>query len=419
MIEWNNAPNYVAPTQDNLYRAYGLGGSIGGYMNPTNLTMMNAPVQPTQQHAARGSFDSTLQRMANVQAPNYVNEFSNYYNDLMNKLSGLTGNQQGYSNAGLGQYNVGTAGQGQYNVGNSGLGMFDYNNTPLASYNMLNSGQGTYNSDLLNQLAGRVSTNLATPDASLAMGLARDQYQGQGLAQRQQLADSLAGMGGRGQGPAQQQLAQLNNSINQQQSDAYRKIAMDTERNAITDAQALEAMRGGFYDTGKARELQAALGQGDIYKTLANIGLQSFEGARGGELSNEQMRQRAFEDARARELQGANLGADSFNQARQRELQNAQLNNSIYSQNSQNNAAIAAAMAGLLPNMADFLKNQSALDQSAQGQTWGNWSQLNEADKARKNQEAAYSNQYQQDYQKWLKDMMSWSQSRGATGRQF
>lgn len=416
MFEWN-MPNYTAPTQSNLYKASGLGGNMG-YMNPTNLTMMNAPVQPTQQHAATGQFENTLRQMATVQAPNYVNDFSNYYNDLMNKLSGMAGNQQGYTNAGLGQYGIGNVGQGQYNPGSAGLGMFDYNSTPLADYK-INDTWNPYNSDVLNQLAGRISSNLQNPNASLAMGLARDQIQGQGLGARQQLTDSFAGLGGRGQGPAQAQMAQLNNTLNQQQSDAYRKIAMDTERNAITDAQALEAMRGGLYNDAQNRALQGQIAQGDIYKNLANIGLQSFEGARGGALANAGMSQSAFEDAMRRQLQGAELGANTFENARQRELQNAQMNNSIYSQNSNNNAQIAGYMAGLLPNMADFLKNQGNMDFAAKNQSFGNWSGLNAADKARKEQDAAYSNQYQQDYQKWLNDMMSWSQSRGATGRQF
>jgi hypothetical protein len=481
MFEWNNMPNYNMPTQNNNYQASG-GGSYWGadipkmYSAPNYIAEVNKPRQPSQQHPVQGKYENTLAQMANVTAPNYVNEFSSYYNDLMNKLFGMTQGQQGSTNAGLGQYdmgragqgqyNVGEAGLGQYNVGDAGLGMFDYQNTPLAGYNVQNSGQGTYdlpgdvgtgayNSNLMDKLTGRVTSNLTNPNASLAMGLARDQIQGQGIGARQQLSDSFAGLGGRGQGPAQAQMAQLGNSLNQQQSDAYRNIAMDTERNAIGDAQNLEQMKGGFFndaqgrqlqnaglgmqafESGKGRELQAALGQGDIYKNLANIGLQSFEGARGGQLSNAQlgssaysdaqsralqnagMGQSSYQDAMNRQLQGATLGADTFNQARQRELANAQLNNSIYQGNAGNSSAIAAAMAGLLPNMSQFLQNQGNMDVNAENQQMSNYQNLNSMDMSRKAQELALEQQYQKQYDQWLKDMMSWQNGRTNTGRQF
>lgn len=400
IFDYGSTTSYNTPPQNDSY----WGADVPMYpLSPDYIHAVQKPMQPIQQHPAQGKYDANLANMANVTAPNYLNDFTGSYNNLMSKLYGMTQNQQQSTNAGLGQYNVGDA----------GLGMFDYQNSPLANYKISNIGEnvgtGLYNSDLLNQLAGRVSSNLSNPDASLAMGLARDQIQqGQGLGARQQLTDSFAGLGGRGQGPAQAQMAQLGNTLNQQQSDAYRNIAMDTEKNAIAQAQALEGMRGGFYENQQGNQLQNAalnqqgqIAQGDLYKNLANIGLQSFEGARGGE------------------LQGATLGADTFNQARQRELLNAQLNNTIYQGNSSNNAAIAGSMAGMLPTMADFLKNQGNMDVAAQSQTYGNYQGLNQADISRKEQERGYDQQYQQQYQQWLKDMMSWQNSRGATGRQF
>jgi hypothetical protein len=426
----------------------------GGYYTPNPAAYQ--PVKPTLQPAPAGAYNNAVLSNATVNAPNYMNDFTSSYNDLMNKLYGMAQGGQQPTNAGLGQYNIGKAGQGQYdignaglgqyNVGNAGLGMFDYQNSPLANYKINqvggDVGTGLYGSDLLNQLAGRVSSNLTNPNASLAMGLARDQIQGQGLGARQQLTDSFAGLGGRGQGPAQAQMAQLGNTLNQQQSDAYRNIAMDTEKRAIEQAQALEQMRGGFYDTQQGNQLQNAalnqqgqIAQGDIYKNLANIGLQSFEGARGGQLSNAQlgntaysdaqsralqnagMNQSGFENSMSRQLQGATLGADTFNQARQRELQNAQLNNSIYQGNSANNSAIAGSMAGLLPSMANMLQNQGNMDMNAMNQTFANWSNLNEQDKARQLQAWQNGTAYQQQMANYIKEMEQWKS--GTSGRQF
>ena len=136
-------------------------------------------------------------------------------------------------------------------------------------------------------------------------------------------------------------------------------------------------------------------------------------------LQNAGMSQSAFQDALNRQLQGAQLGASTFENARQRELQNAQLQNSIYQQGIGNNSALAAAMAGLLPNMADFLKNQGNMDMSAQQQTYGNYQNLNQADIARKEQERQYSQDYQKQYQDWLKQMLAWQMGSLNTGRQF
>ena len=179
----------------------------------------------------------------------YMNQFMNNYNQNRNDLTNL-----------LGQWN-GT------NAGNAGLGMYDLGN----------AGMGLYDSALLGNLTNRVNTNLTNPNASLAMGLAKDQMAGSELGQRQALADRFAGWG-RGSGIRQAAESGLNRDINKTASDTYRQIAMDTEKQAIADAQALEGMKGGFMENALARELQNRTTQGGFYDTakareLQNAGL--------------------------------------------------------------------------------------------------------------------------------------------------
>lgn len=109
------------------------------------------------------------------------------------------------------------------------------------------SGTGLYGSGLLDQLAGRLSSNMANPDASNEMGLLKDQFTGQRRTAQQQLADRYAGYG-RGSGPmAAQQLA-LENSMNQNESGAKRQMLSDLLQQTIANSLGLEGLRSGNYN---------------------------------------------------------------------------------------------------------------------------------------------------------------------------
>jgi hypothetical protein len=116
------------------------------------------------------------------------------------------------------------------------------------------AGLGQYDSDLLNQLAGKVSGNLADPKSGQAYGLTMDRIQGQGNAARQNLADEFAGWG-RGSGVRSNAQSALENSLRKERADAGRQTAMEADRNAMKDSFDLEGMRGGFFENSKQREL--------------------------------------------------------------------------------------------------------------------------------------------------------------------
>lgn len=177
----------------------------------------------------------------------YMQDFLNYYNQNRGDVMGLMGNWG--------------------NIGQAGLGMYDLGN----------AGMGQYGSQLLGDLTNRVSSNLADPNASLAMGMAKDRMAGSELSQRQGLADRFAGWG-RGSGIRQAAEAGLTRDMGKTAADTYRQIAMDTEKEAIANAMGLEGMKGGFYENAMGRELQNRMGQGGFYDTsktreLQNAGL--------------------------------------------------------------------------------------------------------------------------------------------------
>ena len=99
VFDYNAGSGWGQPSQNNSY----WGASIPkAYSAPNYIAAVNKPMQPLQQHAVTGKYENQLAQMANVTAPNYVDDFSKYYGDLMSKLSDMTQNQQQSTNAGLG-----------------------------------------------------------------------------------------------------------------------------------------------------------------------------------------------------------------------------------------------------------------------------------------------------------------------------
>ena len=168
--------------------------------------------------------------------------FKGAYDDIMNKMLGI--------NFGVG--GPGGAGMGMFDVGNKGLGL--------------------YGSDVLNQLAGQVSSDLSNPYGGSEYAVAMDRLAAQNQGQNQALADQYAGWG-RGAGIAQAARNALARQQAMQGADTARTTAIEAKRNAMANAFGLENMRGGFFENSKGRELQNA-----------GLGLQAFEGAKGREL---------------------------------------------------------------------------------------------------------------------------------------
>ncbi len=184
-----------------------------------------------------------------IDSSNYMSQFMNYYNQNQNNWQNNWTNLMNNWNSGFGK-----AGLGMYDLGNAGMGKYD--------------------SDLLNKLSSRISSNLTNPNASLAMGMAKDQMAGSELSQRQGLADRFAGWG-RGSGIRQAAESGLTRDMGRTSADTYRQIAMDTERDAIANAAGLEGMKGGFYNDAMARELQNRMGQGGFYSDAMGRELQN------------------------------------------------------------------------------------------------------------------------------------------------
>lgn len=385
--------------------------------------------QPTNPYGSQGSTPT-----------DYVNQFMNTYGNLSDALAGKTYTPYNVGNAGQGIYNFGNAGQGMfdpnsttlagynlsnigtgtydasksplanYNIGGAGMGMFDVGSTALAGYNMGDSGKGQYTSDLLNQYATMVSKNMSNPDTSLAMGLARDQISGNENVARQALFDQNAGWG-RGSGIAQSQMNQLNSSLAGQKSDAQRQIAIQTQQDAMNAAQNLEAMRGTQFEQSKARDLQSAIAQGDVYKVLASLQGTAFDQSKNRDLANAvaqgdinkanaiiqqsayesgQGRQQqgaiaqgniygqlaglqsnAYSDAMSRALQGAQLGSNNYNDSMARALQAAGLNSSNYNNAQGLQSGNYNTQAGMLSPLSNML--QAGMSSSgAGGGTTGN-----------------------------------------------
>ncbi len=156
---------------------------------------------------------------------------TNYYNQFENYFGNYWGGMQPY---------------GQYNVGQAGVGM--------------------YNSDLLGLTEGEITQNLTDPNAGIAMGLAKDQIRGAGMAAQQGLANQLAATG-RGGTFATAIQAQQGRDIAKTESEQYRNIALQTQEKAVQEAMQFEAMRGGFYNDAMARQLQNASLALDAWKT--------------------------------------------------------------------------------------------------------------------------------------------------------
>lgn len=359
------------------------------------------PLEPQQAPDLKlGPYFNNMLNLASVQSPNYLDNFMQSYNNIMNGLNtGQTNaglGQFNIGNAGLGQSGVGNAGLGQYDVGNAGMGMYDVGNSGLGTYDVGNAGTGQYTSDLLNNLASQVNTNLTNPNAGMAMGLAKDRISNAGLTAKRDLANQLASTGSmRNSGASNARMDQLLRDMARNESDQYRQIGLDTAKQATQDALATENLRGGFfenargrelqnaglglsaYEGGKGRELQnAGLGQQSyadaMNRALQNAGLgqQSYADAMNRELQNAGMNQQGFENSKNRELQNIGLRSDTYSNAMARELQNAGLN-----QQGSNN--YNQTLTSMLPALANMLQFQGTQDMNANAQSMQNWDNLN------------------------------------------
>jgi len=326
------------------------------YGNVFNTSQPSAPPQLTN------PFYNTMYDLAAKSAPNYLSKFKTDYENMIDTLKSIAGaNNIGnlglgmfdIGNAGLGAYDIGNAGLGAYDIGNAGLGMYDIGKAGLGMYDvgdaglgmfdvsqlgldrlssvLQGAGLGQYSSELLNEVANRALSNLRNPDASIAMGLAKDRISGANLAAEQSLMDELASRGGLRSGANIAQLNQLKNELAKQQSDAYRQIALDVERKAIEDALSTEQLRGGFFENAKSRELENAKNQMALNEYIGNTALSAFEGAKGRELENTRLGSSNYSDAMARALENAKLGSSNYSDAMARALENAKLGSSNYS----------------------------------------------------------------------------------------
>lgn len=182
---------------------------------PGHIVSPTPPWQPLEPNKPYDPYSGDMynQLMQNweVNPDDYLGQFKGYYGDIFDTMQG---------------------------------GLSDWDN--MWKQYTGDMSKGVYNSDLLNRLTSRITSNLENPDASQAMGLAQDRMAGSDRAAREQLSDQQAGWG-RSSGVYNELMKSLEGDLAKNRADTYRQIGMDTERNAITDAAGLEKMKGGFY----------------------------------------------------------------------------------------------------------------------------------------------------------------------------
>lgn len=193
---------------------------------------------------------------------------------------------------------------GDPNAKNDFLSRFD---PTFSGFNWDGGGAGTglYGSALLDQLAGRLSSNMANPETSLEMGLLKDQFAGQRATAQQQLNDRYAGYG-RGAGPqAAQQLA-LEDTMNRNESGAKRQMLSDLLQQTIANSLGLEGLRSGNYNDQQHRIGGDAQWRGNLQGQMMGT-LSDFLRGNSGQMAGNQ--QQSFQNK---------LGLDTANEGTNR-----------------------------------------------------------------------------------------------------
>jgi hypothetical protein len=201
----------------------GTGGGIGDPLAPWQPLAPYEPYNPLQ-----GDYWKMMGENWQVNPDDYLGEFEGYYGDMFDTMQG-----------GIKDWDTAwksLLGDTSQRMGNMGLGLYD--------------------SDLLRQLTGEISGNLANPDSAIAMGLMKDRRAGTERAARESLTDQLAGWG-RDSGVGLDMQRQLERDLAKTASEQDRQQGLDIQKQAIADAMGLEDMKGGFYEGSKGRELKS------------------------------------------------------------------------------------------------------------------------------------------------------------------
>ena len=158
----------------------------------------------------------------------------------------------------------------------------NYNDDYLKRYDQASQGLGPwggqwggnqlYGSSLLDQLSGQASSNLTNPDASLQMGMLKDQFTGQRAAEQQAINDRYAGYG-RGSGVQAAQQLSLADQLNRSESDAKRQALLDVINQAQGLAMGVEGLQSGNFNAYQNRGLDAYnMNQNNYNSYLSNQG---------------------------------------------------------------------------------------------------------------------------------------------------